>query len=441
MSRIRFFALPAIVFMMAGLVATVFANGTKEQGASASNASTMSSSSGSSQLTWSYWGDPGELPPFEQIIKDYESANPGTTINVEHAPWSSYFTKIDTELAAKSGPDVMFLTNIPTYASRGVLEPLDSYIAKSNFPIDQYNQEFLRIWKLNGHIYGFPRDNNTAVLYYNKTAFQSAGISDPTSSWNFQDLLSAAQKLTKTTGSHVDRYGIALENDRWPIFVVENGGKIFDDNLNPTKFLLGEPAALQAVQFYGDLINKYKVAPSFQEMTQIGGTTQLFASGQAAMTITNAARLGTFQTIKDFQWGVAPIPTGPTGIRTNGAGGAGFVINTYSKNKDAAWKFLSYVAGAPGQTVFAKSGTAVPAMYKNPQVAAAFDVPGASVFLKATDDSSFAAGTPQFAGYPKIASTIVSPALDLVWTGEKSAADAIGPIVSQVNDALKNLGN
>lgn len=431
----RAFVLVASLFIVVAV--GIWANGTKEQGA-AGGSSSMSSSNASTQLTWSYWGDPGELPPFETIIRNYEAQNPAVTINVEHAPWSSYFTKIDTEFAAKTGPDVLFLTNIPTYASRGVLEPLDSYVSKYNFPIDQYNQEFLRIWKVNGHLYGFPRDNNTAVLYYNRTAFGNAGISTPDQSWNFENLLNAAQKLTKMTGSHVDRYGIALESDRWPLFVVENGGKIFDDNLHPTKFMLGEPAALQAIQFYADLINKYHVAPSFQEMNQIGGTTQLFASGQAAMTITNAARLGTFKDIKDFQWGVAPLPTGPTGIRTNAAGGAGFVMNTYSKQKDAAWKLLAYIAGERGQSVFASSGTAVPAMYKNAEVAAAFNVPSSDVFLKATDDASFAAGTPQFAGYPKIASTIVNPALDLVWTGEESAKDAITPIVSQVNDSLKN---
>lgn len=421
----------ALVLVLAG---PAFASGSKEApsgGAAAAGSTT--------QLTWSFWGAPGELPPFDAIIKSFEAKNPNIKINVEHAPWSSYFTKIDTQFAAKSGPDVLFLTNIPTYASRGVLEPLNSYISQSNFPIDQYNQEFLRIWKLNGKIYGFPRDNDTSVLYYNKTAFDNAGLSYPDSSWKWSNLLQAAQKLTKTTGSHVDRYGIALENNRWTIFVAENGGKIFDDNLHPTKFLLGEPKGLEAIQAYADLINKYHVAPSFQEMSQIGGTTQLFASGQAAMTITNAARLGTFKKITDFTWGVAPIPAGPTGIRVTGAGGAGFVMNVYSKHKAEAWRLLEYVSGEPGQVVFAQSGTAVPAMYKNPQVAAAFDVPGKNVFLSETNQACFCAGTPQFAGYPKIADTLINPALDLVWTGEETAKQAITPIVPKVDAEIASL--
>jgi len=116
-------------------------------------------------------------------------------------------------------------------------------------------------------------------------------------------------------------------------------------------------------------------------------------------------------------------------------------MNVYSKDKPAAWDLLEYIAGTQGQSVFAQSGTAVPAMYKNPQVAAAFDVPGKDVFLKATDNACFCAGTPQFAGYPKIGSTLVTPALDLVWTGEKTAAQAITPIVPQVDAALKGLSN
>ena len=104
-------------------------------------------------VTWSYWGDPGELPPFEQIIKNFEASHPGIKVQVQHAPWSGYWTQLDAQLAAKEGPDVMFITNVPTYASRGVLEPLGAYLNKSKVNWKDYNEDLLGIFKYQGKVY------------------------------------------------------------------------------------------------------------------------------------------------------------------------------------------------------------------------------------------------------------------------------------------------
>ncbi|MER3556136.1 MAG: sugar ABC transporter substrate-binding protein [Meiothermus sp.] len=385
-------------------------------------------------LTWSYWGDPGELPPFEEIIKNFEASHPNIKIQVQHAPWSGYWTQLDAQLAAKAGPDVMFITNVPTYASRGVLEPLDGYLAKSKVDWGQYNPDLLGIFKLGGKIYGYPRDNDTTVLYYNKDAFDEAKVAYPTDKWRWSDLLAAAQKLTKRQGDRVTRYGVALEDNKWPVFVYQNGATAFDDPVNATKFTLNTPKGIEAIQFIGDLINKYKVAPSFQSMKQLGDTTQLFSSGLAAMTMTNAARLGTFKDAK-FKWGVAPLPAGPTGIRANSGGGAGFAMNAYSQHKAEAWQLLEYIMGPEGQAIFAKSGTAVPAMSKNPTVRAAFDVPFAEVFLNETANAKLLYFFPK---YVQIRDTLLQPALDLVWNGQAQAKDVINQaLADKINAVLQ----
>lgn len=384
-------------------------------------------------VTWSYWGDPAELPPNLEVIKAFEAKYPNIKIRTQHAPWSGYFTQLDAQLAAKAGPDVMFLNNIPSYAARGVLEPLNAFVTESKFPVADYNAELMKIFSAGGKVYGFPRDNDTTVLYYNKDAFDQAKVAYPTASWRWNDLRAAAEKLTVRSGNRVTRYGLVLENNKWPVFVYQNGGRVFDDPLAPTRFLLGEPKAVEALQFIGDLINKYKVAPSFQEMAQIGDSTQLFAGGQAAMVMTNAARLPTFAKA-NFQWSVAPLPAGPTGLRANSLGGAGYVMNANSKNKAAAWTFLQFLAGPEGQAIFAKAGTAVPAMNRNERVAAAFTAPFKSVFLRETDNAKL---LPTFPGYVRIRDTLLNPALDLVWNGEADAKTAIGRIVEPANALLK----
>lgn len=395
--------------------------------------SLTSSAAAVTNLVFSFWGDPAEAPPFLEIVKNFNASHPDIQVEYQQTPWSGYWTKLDAQLAAKAGPDVMFITNVPTYASRAQLEKLDSYIAKDKFPIAQFNPEFLAIHKYRGGVYSIPRDNDTMVLYYNKDAFDEAKVAYPSDKWKWADLRNAALKLTKRDGSRVSRYGLVLENNKWPTFVYQNGATVFDDPLTPTKFTLNSAKGAQAIQFLADLINKDKVAPAFQEMAQIGDSTQLFSSGQAAMVMTNAARLTTFKDAK-FKWAVAPLPAGPTGLRANTVGGAGFGMNANGKHKAEAWTFLKYLAGAEGQAIFAKGGGAVPAMVANKTVTAAFTVPYKDIFLA---ESNRKGVYPNFAKYVEISNTLLNPALDTVWNGESTAQAALNKIAAEVNKMLK----
>lgn len=384
-------------------------------------------------ITFGYWGDPPELPPFEEIVSKYQAAHPDVKIEIQHAPWSGYFTRLDAQLAAGGGPDVFFITNVPSYAARGALMPLDDLIKADAFPIDQYVPKSLQTHTYEGKLYSIPRDSAPSALYYNIDAFTEAGVSPPDANWKWDDLRKAAVALTKTDGGRVTRYGLALESNDWATWVQQNGGQVFDDPLNPTKFLLAEPAGVEAIQYIGDLINKDKVVPNFLEAEQAGGTAQLFGSGQAAMTITNPSRLGTFAQAP-FKWAVANLPAGPTGIHSNRTGGAGFAINANTKNKDAAWAFLQYLAGPEGQSIFASAtAAAVPAMTGNPEVRAAFKAPFADVFLKEADTGE---QFPQFPRFVDLSNLYIQPALDLVWNGESTAADALGAIKDKVNAEL-----
>jgi len=386
-------------------------------------------------LVFAFWGDPPEVPPFEKIANDYMAKHPDVHIELQNAPWSGYFTKLDAQLAAGGGPDVFFITNVPSYAARNTLEDLGPWIAKTNFPIDQYVKDSLRIHSLNGKLYSIPRDTATNVLYYNKDDFDKAGIKYPDGTWKWSDLQDAAKKLTVTSGGRVTRYGLVLESNEWPMFVYQNGGSVFDDPVQPTTFTLGDDKGAAAIQWVADMINKDKSVPNFQESDQMGGTASMFTADQASMSITNASRLGSYANAT-FKWAVAPVPAGPDGIKANEAGGAGFAMNANSKIKDAAWAFMQYLCGPDGQIAFTSSGgsPAVPAMIGNADVKASFKAPFADVFLSESENGKV---FPQFPKYVDITNKLIQPALDKVWNGESTAADALGGIKDQVNAALK----
>ena len=72
-------------------------------------------------------------------------------------------------------------------------------------------------------------------------------------------------------------------------------------------------------------------------------------------------------------------------------------------------------------------------MTGNPKVVAAFKAPFAEVFLSETKNGDV---LPQFPKYVDILNNYIQPALDKVWSGEDTAADALGAIKDQVNAQL-----
>jgi multiple sugar transport system substrate-binding protein len=395
--------------------------------------------SAQSSIVWSFWGDPGELPPNYEVIEAFEAANPDINIEVQHAPWGSYFDRIQTQMAGGTAPDTMFLNNIPSYASRGVLQPLDDLIAESGFDISGYNQELLRTFTYDGQLFGFPRDNDTTVLYFNKDLFDAAGVDYPSDDWDWDDLREAALALTnRDSAGRTLQYGLALEKNKYPVWVYQNGGLIFDDALSATEFLMHDEQAVEAIQFIADLINVDRSVPSFDAMQQLGSTTELFSTGRVAMVMTNAARVPTFAQA-DFEWDVAPLPTGPTGIRANTLGGAGYVLSANSGDLESAWRFLQFLSGPEGHAIFASTGLAVPALTTQETadafIAALPETINGQVFIDETANGQL---SPVFPGWREIESTIVIPALDLVFNGEMSAAEAIAQIKPQVDNALAN---
>jgi len=391
------------------------------------------------KIRFSFWGSPAELPPYQEIVKQFEAENPDIKVEIINYPWSTYFDKIQAMMAAEDAPDVMFLHTIPSWAAKGVLEDLTPYIEKSNFPVSAYNQELLSTFMYKGRIYGFPRDNDTTVLFYNKDLFDEAGVPYPDYSWDWQKFLDAARKLTKRDArGRVIQWGVVLERNKWHLWIHMNGGRIVDNYDSPTKCTLNERAAVEAIQFIADLILNYKVAPSIAELAQLGSSAELFTTGRVAMVLTNAAQINMFVTNKSLRFGVAPLPYKVT--RSNTLGGAGFVMYSKSKNKDAAWKFMQFLCGPKGQAIFAKSGDAVPAM-RTPETVNAFvsNPPSEQERLIFFTETGFGVKFPQIPGWWEIFE-YVTRELDYVWTGQNSAVEVLEYVTEEVNNMIKKFG-
>ena len=82
-------------------------------------------------------------------------------------------------------------------------------------------------------------------------------------------------------------------------------------------------------------------------------STDLFVAGKAAMAFNGSWMVSVNRDIENFKWDIAPIPKGVRQYSTLHTGF--FTINSASKVKDAAWKFIEFCMSEEGQELINKA--------------------------------------------------------------------------------------
>ncbi len=392
-------------------------------------------------IVWSYWGDPGEDKVNRTLIAAFEEEHPEIKIDVIWEPWSTYFDKIETMWAGGESPDVLFLSWVPTYASKGVLEPLDPWIEKSGYDLSDYWPGVLEAMRYNGKLYGLTRDADMKILYYNKKLFDEAGVSYPDETWTWDTFMEAAEKLTKKDASgRVTQFALGMEGFWWAIWAGQKGHWLLDDVHNPSKCDLDNPEAVEAIGWFGDLMNKYQYAMRSAALDQAGGDAEVFNTGQVAMIIQNASRIPTFNANPDLDYAIGPIPVPKDGQRANNSVGAGYCMGAASEHKEEAWTFLSWLQGKGGQTMFAETGTMFPALRSVAESDVFLAPPpgGKEAFLLEAQHVR-----PMWGMFPEFAEmmdTLVVPNLDLIWVGDKTADEIVPLMCQEIDEFLEEYG-
>jgi multiple sugar transport system substrate-binding protein len=389
------------------------------------------------EITFSMWGAPEELAVWKQIVADFEAANPNIKVNVEVSDWDSYWSKLKTQLAAGTPPDI-FAMDAPLYLdyqNRGVLLNLQPYLDKNPDMLKDVYPQTLAAYKTADGYYGLPRDFQTIVLFYNKDMFDKAGVSYPTAGWTWDDLRSTAKMLTKDAGADGKKqFGFAF--DQWDMEVGWSeaiwayGGDIL--NADHTKTLIGEPKARQAWQLLHDMVFVDKSVPDANEAQQFGG--DLFQSGIAAMMPMGHWAVPGYNTA-GFKYDVVPMPKGPAGPATS-VNSAGFVVSKASKNPDAAFAFIQFALSTAGQTRLAELGFACPVLKTVAESPAFLEQKSSTLNQKVFLDSlAYAHMKPVFKGYDEWAAA-VGDGLGAVWRGEAELNKTLDEIIPQADAVL-----
>jgi multiple sugar transport system substrate-binding protein len=277
-------------------------------------------------------------------------------------PSNGYPTKLDLQLVSGTASLVTAIngTLIPTYAARGAHRPLDDLIASDpDFDLDDFYQPSRRISSFNGKTYAIGFDVAPTVMYYNKTLLQKAGIDLPSRtepmSWaTFRDL---AKELTKPP----DQYGFtcAPAIDDLVSWIYCAGGNVMNDEA--TRSTLGDPEAMEALQFVIDLFVKDQVTPPIKNLVTESSSAN-FMEGNVAFMQNGPWQVVNIRKAK-FDWDIIPFPAGAVGS-TPRVSGSSFAIPSGVRDGaelDLAWKLLKTLTSTGALDIYAKAGRNNPA--------------------------------------------------------------------------------
>ena len=367
------------------------AGGSSSASSSAQTSTKEQSSAGSSVSSKSFQGVtlnfiyPGAVwaDTVKANLDDFK-AKTGITVNMQQFTNDQLAQKIAVSEAA-GGKDIDVLCfaplqNTKLYAKNGWAVPLDDYVAKaSDFDIKDFQDAAIQSSSTDGKLYGIPFLTEREVITYNKAMFKAKGVEIPKT---FDELMAAAEKLNdpaKGIAGITMRGKGAAAVTQFSGFLYGFGGDFIKDG----KAAVNTPEAIQAFQYYGDILRKYGPKGAINMDWQ--DTQSLFAQGRAAMRVDcdsqYAFSVNPKNSLVAKDVGVFTLPAGPKGAKPFNIAAWCLGISSGSQNKDAAWAFIQWAIGKDMdvKTMVAGNPSARQSTWKDPTATKAFPAPLVSV--------------------------------------------------------------
>ncbi|MGW0082977.1 ABC transporter substrate-binding protein [Streptomyces sp. NPDC003393] len=303
---------------------------------------------------WHAWSAPNEVKAVKSLITGFEKAHPNIHVNVV-----GNMTDDKINQALRTGgdkaPDVIssFTTNnVGKFCSSGALVDLNPFFEKSAIdPEKTFPKAMNEYTQFDGNRCTVPLLGDAYGLYYNKTAFEKAGIKAPPKTWS--EFEADAKKLTIPDGDGYEQLGFMPDYHGW-----ESTTEHYFAQFSPTYFdasgksnLAEDPAFEQGFTLQKKLVDElggFKRLEKFRAtLGDEWGPKHPFHTGQVAMQLDGEWRLGMAVDAKPkFEIGVAPLPV-PDGQASQY--GKGYITGTIagiaatSHKQNAAWELVKYI--------------------------------------------------------------------------------------------------
>jgi multiple sugar transport system substrate-binding protein len=250
-----------------------------------------------------------------QILTNKFNAENEQGITVERlggAEWGTYYDALNTTFAGGDPPHVAVMhgSNLPDYAIRGLLLPLDDRFAAAGIDPNDWTEPARGAVTYEGQMYGVPFDLHANLFHVNVDLFKEAGLVDdegnPILPTSREEFFEQAQIMKETTGADY----IATDASQFPIGVrilftlvwQEGSDLIAADGTSAT---VDTPEAAEALDFLNTLFEEGYANPEFD----YASSQQAFLNGEAAILHNGTWAVDQYNREAEFEYRAMDFPT------------------------------------------------------------------------------------------------------------------------------------
>jgi ABC-type glycerol-3-phosphate transport system substrate-binding protein len=383
----------------------------------------------------------------EEVAPAFEKLH-GIKVDFTLLPIDALSARLKAELnSGSNGIDIIQWT--ATYAGwiASHMEDHEKLLAANadrhpDFDWDDFLPSVRDMASYQGKLLGIPYRVTASILNYQKQLLADVGFDKAPENWD--EFLRALIATTKAGAP--SRYGLGIWGRQGPAivggfspFLRGNGGRYFDPKTYEVE--INNARAVEALQYYGDLMTKYKVIVpdaitwEFDEIVA-GGQNDRYA-----MTIT-LAPYGTLindpklsKTAGKWAWSVAPGAHSRAESRVS-VGGWTLGVPVGGRNKDWAFEFIQFACSKEWMRRSVVRGNAPPrvSVLNHPDVVAGYG--WAPVLAEAMKTATL---EPRDAIWPTMELSLRT-AISSVLSGQNTAKPALDAVASDWQRALRRAG-
>jgi len=294
---------------------------------------------------WTHWEQNPDFNKWYEAKGKEFAKKTGYEVEVVTIPYQGYEAKYLAAFMGRSGPDFFNGMTHQWCGQYDFCDKMPDDLAKiwdQNLP--KYMLEIGR-WK--GARYGTPIEHgNFQMMYMNVDMFKKAGLNADRPPKTMDEWLAAMKKLTVGEG----QVGFAIRHKGHPVGITDKflpfahafGARMLSPDMEKATGFANSAAMVEALTFFGDLVNKHKVAS-----LALGNPEDAFGQKRAGVIFRESWYYGWVKkNAPDVNFKIAALPCGKA---CPGAGQLFPWVNLVSKNspnKQVTWEFIRFISNA-----------------------------------------------------------------------------------------------
>ncbi len=338
------------------------------------------------KVALSFWGVFDGPDAFSAVMNAYRAQAPNVSITYKQFAPEDYERELVNAFAAGKGPDMFMVHNtwLPKHYDK--MLPL----AAESLPIATFRNLFPRVveqdFAPDGLIYALPLYVDSLALFYNKDAFDNAGIALPPKNWSEVNALIPKLRTIDRSGK-ITKAAVAIggspksinrATDLLSLIMMQGGAPMVAEGFRGAQFAA---KGAQGLDFYTQFTNPK--SPLYTWNDQLHYSLDAFAEGSVAIMFNYQYNIAALKQKNPFlQFSVSGMPQPSTAAnRVDYANYFGLAVSGRSRNAASAWDFIKFLTtNANVSAAYLRANGHAPAL--RTLIAAQSDESAAGVFAR-----------------------------------------------------------